>query len=751
MIEPTEHLADKDLEALWVRATTGLNTPQTSAVTTLDGPVLVVAGPGSGKTRVLTHRIAALVASGVAPEEILAVTFTNKAAEEMRDRVGELLGPVLDQDRLARMWVCTFHSACVRILRAHPEAIGRTKRFAIADSDDAKRILSRLLNEVGMADQARDLVHQISLAKNQLLSPSTLEGPRWHPQLAHWWRRYQDALAAQDLVDFDDLLLGALGALTRQPEVAAAYRARFRYILVDEFQDTNKVQYAILSHLGAHRNVCVVGDADQAVYGFRGATPTIMAAFEADWPGTEVVVLAENYRSTPAILAVAQAIIDQNTAHHRPRLTTLNPPGPPVTLRESATDLDEARWVAREITRSPVAPGEHAVIYRTNAQSRVLEQAMRDAGVPYRIVGGVSFFDSAEIRDAMAWLRLAQNPRDQAALRRAASAPKRGVGTTTLDALIQAAEAASQGALELVMVNSEAVPSRARKPLERFATAVTTVQAAMTQGPVAAIDAILALEGFVDAACTREGRDKPEARRENLEELAAAARAFMAGTSAAWPASILDELDGLEACEAFTTNAALLSAADESGGPAVQLMTAHAAKGREFDAVFVVGVEDGFFPHASSSSSEEVDEEVRLLFVAASRARHRLALSWARERLRYTKREEREISPLITPALPLLGLSADPGRSNRHGSMQNRPWLEVPRGALSRRDPLAPIRPQGPRVRAEDLAVGTKVIHDLYGPGQVVTVDRDVATVRFASGVRAMMLELAPMRIDDTA
>lgn len=777
-----------DFSELRERAVAGLNPEQFQAVTHRSGPLLVVAGPGSGKTRVLTHRIAALVADGAPTWSILAVTFTNKAAGEMKERLQKLLAGFVDEQYVSSMWVCTFHSACVRILRQNAHLVGRSRNFGIADSTDARKILSRILEPHGLSAQARDLQSQISLAKNRMLDPQNLHGQGMHPNLAEFWAEYQKSLAQQDLLDFDDLLVFTLRLLVRHPEVAERYRERFSHVLIDEFQDTNQAQYQIIRALtGDAHDVCAVGDQDQSVYAFRGATSAVLEAYESDWPHTTVVTLDQNYRSTGSILALAQGLIDQNPAKHRAHLRTDNEPGPLPEYVTAPTDLDEADFVASSIRSSSLPASAHAVIYRTNAQSRVLEAALRDRGVPYRIIGGVSFYDHAEVRDAMAWLRLCANPRDREALRRAASVPKRGLGPTTLDLAFDLADRFSVSPLDVLDACSEEIPKRARTALEGFAEALLDVLDAAESGAAAAVDAVLSMPGFVETAVTREGRDDQESRRENLRELATAARQFEAGDSSV-NIQELAEMTGPERLEAFLQNAALMSSADQDDTTAcVELMTAHAAKGREFDSVYVTGVEYGLFPHTSASDDAGIQEELRLLFVAATRARKRLSLTWCASRFRFNERTDQLPSPFMAPCIGLVnereltstrrpssfGGGYNKGGYNKGGgggynkggynsgsySGARKPiasdaWRTgiSPSGSSRPKMPASlnqvqGVKAQGPRLSASQLQVGVAVRHELYGQGVVESFNDTSVHVRFQSGTRVLMLELAPLTL----
>jgi DNA helicase II / ATP-dependent DNA helicase PcrA len=719
---------------LFVDLLEGLNDEQTQAVSSLSGPLMVIAGPGSGKTRVLTHRIAALLRTGVAPYQVLAVTFTNKAAAEMRERLSGIVGDV------SGMWVTTFHSACVRILRANADRVGLRSSFGIADADDAQRILRRLLEADGVTEPAalaRELAGEISLAKNNLKRPDQLGGSARAAQVAGYYRRYQQALRDQQLVDFDDLLMLTVDLFDQHPDVLDGYRQRWRHIMVDEYQDTNACQYRLLRQLGDHGNVCVVGDHDQGVYSWRGASPEALASFVADWPSTTVVVLNRNYRSTGRILQVAQAVIDPNPAAHRAQLWTSNDDGPPVRLYVAVDDRDEARSAVDEIVASTLLRREHAVIYRTNAQSRVFEQELRSRGVPYQVVSGTSFYDHAEVRDAMSYLKLVSNPSDRESFRRAVAVPRRGVGDAALGALFDVCDAHGVDPVAALTMAG----GRATKSFVTVAEHFSGVVAAADDGPAAALDAVLAIGGFVEAAVRRgDGRD--EMRRENLRELVASAKEFeeRGGT------------DGDISTFAFVESVSLLADFREADDvDAVQLLTAHAAKGREYDAVFVVGVEDGFFPHINASGVDGAAEERRLLFVAVSRARRKLRISRSTTRFMFRDRVPRDPSPFLRD---VHGVVEEVHSTAWVPSPQRQPWRQgspaITRTSMARHDPLNVVRPvsaaaTGPRLGRTDLQAGMAVSHGVYGAGTVESFDDEIVRVRFAGKLRVLLLAHAPL------
>ena len=578
-----------------------LNPPQRDAVLAGDGPLLVLAGAGSGKTRVIAHRIAHLIGvRGVDSRHVLAVTFTNKAAGEMARRVEALLAPV----GLRAPLIATFHSACVRILRQHGQHIGLPRHFTIYDEDDRAALLKECMKEGELADRAftpSAAGHRLSYLKNQMIGVAEAlrdaRGP-WEQKAALVYARYERRLKETGAVDFDDLLLLVVRLFTDAPDVIAYYRGLWRHVLVDEYQDTNRAQYRIIRLLTSeHRNICVVGDPDQAIYRWRGADISNILDFEKDFPGTRVVRLEQNYRSTQRILAVAATVIDHNLQRKDKTLWTKNPAGEPAAVYRGWDEHEEANFVAQTIlkTRAEGVPWSGiAVFYRTNAQSRVLEDALRRARIPYVIVGGVRFYERKEIKDTLAWLRLCINPADDVAFRRAVQAPARGVGATTLARLDEEALDRTQPLLVLAAAPPPDIRGRARTALEDFAATVGRLAAQRGElSPPAFIDLVLQASGY-RKALEQDRSPEADGRLENLEELVAAAEDF---THAAGEATL----------EAFLDSVALMTDIDElkDADSRVTLMTLHSAKGLEFPVVFLTGLEEGVFPHARSMNDPE--------------------------------------------------------------------------------------------------------------------------------------------------
>jgi DNA helicase II / ATP-dependent DNA helicase PcrA len=702
-----------------------LNAPQREAVTADEGPLLVLAGAGSGKTRVLAHRIAHLIGvKGVDPRQVLAVTFTNKAAGEMARRVEALLAPA----GLRPPLVCTFHAACVRILRQHVRHLGYPSSFTIYDEDDRQALVKECMRTEGLEDRALTpgaVVQRISAAKNQMLSPDDLaqaaRGPR-EERLATVYRRYQERLAIGGGVDFDDLLLLTVRLFEEVPEVLAWYRARWRHVLVDEYQDTNRAQYRIIRRLTSeHRNICCIGDGDQSIYKWRGADVRNILDFEEDYPGTRIVRLEQNYRSTKRILAVAAAVIVHNTARQDKTLWTENEEGERPALYRAWDEHEEANFVAQRIlaVRSDgFVWSDVAVFYRINAQSRVLEDSLRRAGIPYLIVGGVRFYERKEIKDTVAYLRLIVNPLDDIAFLRAVQEPGRGVGRATIVRLQEVAAREGRALLGQAATPPSDVGGKPRRGLEAFAALIARLgEERQGMALPAFIDHVLSVSGYRDAL-KGERSSEAEARLENIDELIAAAEDFEVGRVAREGGAPADPL------AEFLDQVALVSDVDEleDGARAVTLMTLHAAKGLEFPVVFVTGMEEGVFPHARSlDTTADIEEERRLCYVGLTRAQKRLFLSFALHRR-------------------LHGYGpGEPSRFLEEIPEEQLAFLNARPGGTPARDVAPDLEAEGFGPTCDDLplAVGAHVRHGQFGEGLVVGVEREgsdtIVTVRFAS------------------
>jgi DNA helicase-2/ATP-dependent DNA helicase PcrA len=616
----------------------GLNPEQREAVQATEGPLLVLAGAGSGKTRVLTSRVAWLIGvCGIAPEAILAVTFTNKAAGEMRERVVKLLGP-----EARDVWLSTFHSSCVRILRREIGHLGRSRGFVIYDEDDSLSVVREALRRHGRdpKEEARSLRWRIDQWKNAGLLPAAAAKRSEDVESeasVEVYATYQRLLADANALDFGDLLLLTVELFDRHPEVLRHYQEHWQYVLVDEYQDTNRVQYRLVNQLAAgHRNLCVVGDPDQSIYAWRGADVRNILDFERDFPAAKVVKLERNYRSTQRILSGAGAVVENNRDRPAKRMVTDRGEGDQIVVYASRDDRDEAQFVVRglldAVREAGHSFGQCAVFYRTNAQSRPIEEELLKYDVPYVVVGGVRFYERAEVKDALAYLRLLVNPADAAALRRIVNRPTRGIGKTTLARAEALAEERGISLLEGIRALATADSGRAGAALRRFLTLLDGLGDEVLAAPPAdAIARVLERSGYLRALET-EATPEAQARLENLRELLLGAQDFTPGD---------DDSDERSLLEQFLDQVALVSDLDsaELRDDRVSLMTVHSAKGLEFPVVFVVGLEEGVFPHqASSRDAKAIEEERRLCYVAMTRAMERLTLCWAHERRRYGSR-----------------------------------------------------------------------------------------------------------------
>ncbi|HZO06148.1 MAG TPA: UvrD-helicase domain-containing protein [Solirubrobacterales bacterium] len=734
---PTEAGADRTERLL-----AGLNPPQREAVEHTEGALLVLAGAGSGKTRVLTHRIAYLLATGAArPGEILAITFTNKAAAEMRERVGQLIGR-----SVRAMWVTTFHSSCARMLRADAEKLGYSKSFTIYDQADSVRMLKRAMAELGIDPKRyppRAIHSKISGAKNQLIDSDMYAetvGSLFEEAVAEAFPLYEKRMLEANAMDFDDLLVRTVNALELYEEVRERWRRTFRHVLVDEYQDTNHAQYRLLQLLASeHGNLMVVGDEDQAIYGFRGADIRNVLDFEDDFADASVIKLEQNYRSTQTILSAANAVVERNRERRPKRLWSEEEGGDKVELAELGDEHEEARWVAGEIERLAEEEGlkrsDVAIFYRTNAMSRVLEDTLNRYDVSYQVIGGTKFYERAEIKDAVAYLSLLVNPADLVSFQRIVNSPRRGIGNTSQARLASYANTTGLTIWE-VMERAEEVPglgAAAIKAIGRFHETMDLLRGRVDAGePVAEVlQAVLSETGYLEAL-EAERTVEAEGRVENLEALREGAAEFdlereQEGESETPPVeeylqqiSLYSEQDGLEDAEELVT-----------------LMTVHNAKGLEYDTVFVVGCEDGSFPHMRALEEGGEEEERRLCYVAITRARKRLYMTWARER-RLFGRAERNLPSRFIDELPVELTERQASASTTLGAMS---W-----------DQPAPNTDGEQRVDpgpALELQSGDDVIHASFGDGVVTAVEPGgVVVVRFAEDgtERKLMADYAPIR-----
>ncbi|HEV8627922.1 MAG TPA: UvrD-helicase domain-containing protein [Acidimicrobiia bacterium] len=763
----------------------GLNPVQREAVVHPGGPILVVAGAGSGKTRVLTHRVAHLIKDlKVSPFAILAITFTNKAADEMKERVGQLVGPVAQ-----KMWVSTFHSACARILRREAAHLGMRSSFSIYDQADAVRLTGYILRDLNLDPKRmppRQVHAAISAAKNELISPTELLERALTPydkKLAEVFAEYQKRLTDASALDFDDLLTQAVNLFRRHPDVASAWRSRFQHVLVDEFQDTNMAQWELVRTLAdEHRNIMVVGDADQAIYRFRGADYRNLMRFEEAFPDASVIVLEQNYRSTQTILDAANAVIANNAGRRPKHLWTDSVGGELISRYLGEDERDEALYLTREVHRlveeCPYRFGDLAVFYRTNAQSRVIEEVFVRSGIPYRVVGGVKFYDRREVKDVLAYLRALANPDDEVSLKRIVNVPKRGVGDTSVAKVeTYAAERNLTFGGALARAIDAGVSGKALGGIRALLDLLEELADVSEHGVGATVEAVLERSGYL-AELEAERSIEAAGRIENLRELVGVAREFdealergdIVGAAANSVAAAVgaDDADaaegqadeaapaapvvvpvGIPRIQAFLEALSLVTDMDDYDGDqsAVTLMTLHTAKGLEFPVVFMTGMEENVFPHVRSlGDPDQLDEERRLCYVGITRARERLYLchAWCRNLFGSTQYNpaSRFLAEIPEQLVRLTGRT-HPGR----GAARERQLSSgVVGGGPSR-------RPQTGAAGAEKLGlkVGDDVAHDKFGEGVIIGIegegDKAEALVRFRdSGEKRLLLSWAPLK-----
>jgi DNA helicase-2/ATP-dependent DNA helicase PcrA len=715
-----------------------LNSAQREAVAATEGPVLVVAGAGSGKTRVLTYRIAHLIRDlGVSPYSLLAITFTNRAADEMMQRVARLVGGVS-----RGMWVSTFHSACVRILRREAPKLGYRASFSIYDDLDSRRMVEFCVRDLGLDPKQyppKRIAGAISKAKNELVDFESFAGNGsgpYHEAVAEVYQMYQQRLLEASAMDFDDLLMVTVELLGAFPEALDRYQERFRYVLVDEYQDTNHAQYHLVRMLGAkYRNVCVVGDSDQSIYAFRGADIRNILEFERDYQDAKVIILDRNYRSTQIILDAANAVISHNTGRRPKHLWTDLGIGEPITVYRAQDERDEAAFIAEEIATLEAAGRRHsdiAIFYRTHAQSRVLEEVLVRCRVPYQVIGGPKFYERREVKDALAYLRALVNPADEVALKRILNVPKRGIGSTTVGHLERTAEAERvgfHGALASATDNPR-LPARARQQVADFLAVLDHLRSAAAAGPVAALQAVLADTGYL-AELEQEKSVDSMGRIENLKELGGVAAEFEEkGPLGGTVDEVWEGMPGLRKLELFLESVSLTSDVDslDEGSGMVTLMTLHNAKGLEFPVIFIPGMEDGVFPHVRSlGDPEELEEERRLAYVVITRARERLYLSLATSRNLWG-------APNYNSASRFLG-EIPSSLTNTASERLRKPAVESSRPAHT--------------LGQDEVSEGDRVRHGRFGAGTIVKLaaERSEAVIEFDEDgkQRRLLLAFAPM------
>jgi DNA helicase-2/ATP-dependent DNA helicase PcrA len=759
----------------------GLNGPQRDAVTHAGSPLLIVAGAGSGKTRVLTHRIAYLLAErDVHPGQIIAITFTNKAAGEMKERVAHLVGP-----RARLMWVSTFHSACVRILRAEHDHAGLKSTFSIYDADDSRRLMQMVGRELDLDPKRytpRGLAAQVSNLKNELVEPEEFKEKAKGPQeraVAEAYELYQRRLREAHALDFDDIIMATVHLFQSHPLVAEAYRRRFRHVLVDEYQDTNHAQYQLIKELIGVDNpgeLCVVGDADQSIYAFRGATIRNILEFERDYPNARTILLEQNYRSTQTILSAANAVIDRNTSRKPKRLWSDQGAGEQIVGYVADTEHAEADWVAREIDRlhdrEDIRPGDVAVFYRTNAQSRVFEEVFIRVGLPYKVVGGVRFYERKEVRDALGYLRAVVNDDDTVSIRRVLNTPKRGIGDRA-EACIEALSSRDRISFGQALRHAKDAPgiaARSANSITEFVQMLDELrELAQTAPPEEVLEAVLQRSGLLTEL--EESLDpQDQGRVENLQELVSVAREYTERVEAQ------AEEDSPQAATlaGFLEQVALVADADQlpdddpDNQGVVTLMTLHTAKGLEFPVVFLTGLEDGVFPHMRAlGDNSELEEERRLAYVGITRARQRLYLSravtrgaWGQPQYNPPSRFTDELPPELIRWERTAGnytswsgtgggvggrSGGDRGRGGGFaGGTPKAQQLASRLGIDGSKLATASDLPQAPKV-----AVGDRINHQRYGLGRVQAVEGHGpgarAQIDFGDQVMWLILRHAPI------
>ncbi|MFF4502372.1 DNA helicase PcrA [Streptomyces sp. NPDC001401] len=754
----------------------GLNENQRAAVVHSGTPLLIVAGAGSGKTRVLTHRIAYLLGErNVHPGQVLAITFTNKAAGEMKERVEQLVGP-----RANAMWVMTFHSACVRILRRESKKLGFTSSFSIYDAADSKRLMALVCRDLDLDPKRyppKSFSAKISNLKNELIDEEDFAAQAadgFEKTLAQAYAMYQSRLREANALDFDDLIMTTVNLLRAFPDVAEHYRRRFRHVLVDEYQDTNHAQYALVRELvgtGAHAEdvppneydlqpaeLCVVGDADQSIYAFRGATIRNILQFEEDYPDATTILLEQNYRSTQTILSAANAVIERNESRRPKNLWTNAGAGARITGYVADTEHDEAQFVADEIDRltdsAEAKAGDVAVFYRTNAQSRVFEEVFIRVGLPYKVVGGVRFYERKEVRDVLAYLRVLANPEDSVPLRRILNVPKRGIGDRAeamIDALAQREKISFPQALRRVD-EAYGMAARSTNAVKRFNTLMEDLRTIVESGvgPATVLEAILERTGYL-AELQASTDPQDETRIENLQELAAVALEFEQESGEGEATGGLS--DFLERV-ALVADSDQIPDEDEDGSGVITLMTLHTAKGLEFPVVFLTGMEDGVFPHMRAlGQTKELEEERRLAYVGITRARERLYLTrsslrsaWGQPSYNPPSRFLEEIpahhvdwkrtgATAPVPSGPASGVAASLSSSRSRSSASGASGFATSRASDK---------------QVVSLAVGDRVTHDQFGLGTVVAVKgtggNAEATIDFGdTKPKRLLLRYAPV------
>ncbi len=765
-----------------------LNDAQRSAVLHKDGPSMVIAGAGSGKTRVLTYRIAHLIHGGVDPFNILALTFTNKAAREMKTRISKIVG----DNQAKNLWMGTFHSVFAKLLRFEGHHLGFPSNFTIYDTQDSQRLISSIIKEMGLDKDIykyKQIQQRISAFKNSLITvkayynnPELQEADAIarKPRMGEIYNEYVNRLFKAGAMDFDDLLLRTNELLNRFPEVLVRYQERFKYILVDEYQDTNHSQYLIVKALSdRYQNICVVGDDAQSIYSFRGANISNILNFQRDYEQVAVYRLEQNYRSTNTIVRAANSVISKNKDQIEKQVWTDNPDGDKIIVHRSATDADEGRYVASTLfewkLNNQLKNGDFAVLYRTNSQSRAIEDALRKRDIPYRIYGGLSFYQRKEIKDVLAYLRLLINPKDEEALMRVINYPTRGIGQTTLDKLVVAAKETGMSVFELLSPENRSsvkVNASTSNRLEDFATMIRSFQILAERADAFTLTEHVIKKSGLELEMKKDGTPEGIARLENMEELLNGIQDFVEGQR---------EIDGATGSIAeFLEDVALATDLDKEVGDddRVALMTIHLAKGLEFPYVFIVGMEEDLFPSAMSMNTRaELEEERRLFYVALTRAEKQAVLTYTINRYRWGKLIDAEPSRFIEEIdEQYLDNQVVDFRRNFSPYLDTSLFGEVDHSKLRTVKPtsgcppsigkptekqlqkLRKIKPTSVQPAAEsatlyaDLSVGVKVNHERFGTGVVQSIEgigvNKKAEIKFESGgIKKLLLKFAKLQI----
>lgn len=691
-----------------------LNPMQREAVETIEGPVLILAGAGSGKTRVLTHRIANMLQQGIAPYNILAITFTNKAAREMKDRIHSLV----DEEQAKNIWVGTFHSICIRILRREIDRLGYTRDFVIYDTDDQKKLMEECLKELNINSKdlpPKAVLGEISRAKDEMINPQRFQklysGDFKLEKIGRLYERYQAKLMEYNAVDFDDIILNVIELFNQYDEILMLYQNRFKYVMVDEYQDTNSAQYMLVQLFSqGYNNLCVVGDDDQCIYGWRGANIQNILDFEKDFPDTKVIKLEENYRSTQNILNVANHVVNNNKGRKQKKLWTNNNEGEKIIRYTTNDEREEARFVTGVI-KSYISDNnanykDFAILYRTNAQSRVFEEELMTASMPYKIYGGINFYGRKEIKDVLSYLRIIQNSNDNISFKRIINEPKRGIGQSTVDKLIEYGEKNKISAYMAIDYAADAgIASKTVNKLKEFKSVISDIRHMRdSEGPKAIMQAVISKSGYIHAL-ELEDTDEAKTRIENIKEFISVATEF-------------ENSSEEKTLEAFLANISLVSDIDsmEDSDDVVSLMTLHSAKGLEFPCVFMVGVEDGIFPSMRAfDSPSQMEEERRLCYVGITRAMKALFITNSHSRLLYGSRRYNNPSRFLEelPTECINNLNEAYGKQEEQRNNQNK----------NSNTTSSTSNVNAKKVSLEDYKNGQRVRHNKFGNGTIIEIE----------------------------